>query len=105
MKKLLSIALLSLFLLNVIGYYAVFLGLQYRNGVAIKTSLDSDGYDESKLQVVKIPLTIPYMNDDDDFERVDGKFEHEGSVYRLVKQKYAKDTLSVVFLNDTEHMR
>lgn len=36
------------------------------------------------------------------FERVNGKFEHQGEFYKLVKQKLHNDTLYVVCIKDFE---
>lgn len=87
------------------GYYGVFLGLQYRNDTAMTKMLDADQYNASQTVTIKLPVSIPYMNDNTDFERVDGKFEHQGEHYRLVKQKYANDTLTVVCVKDVENKR
>jgi len=62
--------------------------------------LDADRYDESHTITIKVPISIPYVNDQTDFVRVDGKFEHQGEFYRTVKQKYANDTLTVVCIKD-----
>lgn len=68
-------------------------------------ALDADHYDESHAIILKVPVSIPYMPDQLNFERVNGKFEHEGELYRIVKQRYAKDTLTVVCVKDTEHKK
>lgn len=103
MKKLLSIALIGLLLLNVLGYYGVFLGIQYHNEVSLTSRLDLNQYEESQTVTLKIPISVPYMTDQADFERVDGLFEHNGEFYRLVKQKYAKDTLTIICFKDTKN--
>lgn len=82
------------------GYYGVFLGLQYYNDVEMVKVLDADEYAAAETLTIAIPISIPYMSDNVDFERVDGKFEYQGNHYRLVKQKYAKDTLTVVCVRD-----
>lgn len=87
------------------GYYGVFLGLQYRNDRALTNAFDADQYDDSQTVTIKIPVAIPYMTNQPDFERVDGKFEHQGEHYRLVKQKYGNDTLTVVCVRDAETKR
>lgn len=105
MKRLVSLALVALLLLNVLGYYALFFGLQYRNDRAMTRMFDSGTYEESQAITIKLPLTVPYLNDNPGFQRVDGKFWHGGEFYRLVKQKYAKDTLTVVCVKDPENVR
>ena len=105
LKKAFSIALIVVLLMNTMGYYAVFLGLQYKNNVAMTERLDADQYDESQTMTIEIPLTVPYMTDEAGFRRVDGLFEYKGEFYRLVKQKYAKETLTVVVIKDNENKR
>jgi len=91
--------------MNTMGYYAIFMGMQYKNTVAMTERLDADQYDESQTMTIEIPVTAPYMPDDVDFKRVDGVFEYKGEFFRLVKQKYAKETLTVVVIKDTENKR
>jgi hypothetical protein len=45
---------------------------------------------------------VPYFSDNQNYERVSGSFEHEGEVYRLLKQKYSGDTLTIVCVKDPE---
>lgn len=100
MKKVVSIFLVVLLLLNVMGYYGLFLGLKYKNTLQVTQRLNADNYHESETITIKIPLTVPYYGDTD-FQRVDGEIEYEGQFYRLVKQKLAKDTLHIVCIRDT----
>ncbi|HYF68228.1 MAG TPA: hypothetical protein VD884_08830 [Ohtaekwangia sp.] len=101
MKKTLSITLIALLLLNAMGYYAVFFGLQLRNDFAMTERLDTDTYDDAKTVTIKIPVAVPYMFDQTEFVRVDGKFTYDGEFYRRVKQKYAADTLTIICVKDT----
>ena len=105
MKKVVSLSLIFVLLLNVLGYYGVFVGLEYRNDIAMTRSFDRGAYEESNTVTISLPLSIPYMTDNTEFERVDGIFEHEGEFYRLVKQKYSNDTLTVVCVKDVENKR
>ena len=68
-------------------------------------ALDSDNYDPVNTITIKVHVSIPYMPDQRDFERVTGEFEDDGELYRMVKQRYAKDTLTVVCVRDTEHKK
>lgn len=102
MKKLVAIVLVLLILLNTVGYYMVLVGLQHTNDVAMDQRLDADDYEASQTMTIKLPITVPYMSDNGDFERVNGKFQHNGEVYRLVKQRYANDTLTILCVKDRE---
>jgi hypothetical protein len=93
-KKLLSIVLIAILVLNTLGYYGIFLGMHYRNDRIMTKALDSDNYDQAEAITINVAVSIPYMPDQSDFQRVEGKFEHQGELYRMVKQRYAKDTLT-----------
>lgn len=99
MRKFSSIALAFLILLNVLGYYGIFVGLGYKNTRELTRQLDNDRYDESNTVLIKVPIAVPYAGNSD-YERVDGDFTHGGQVYRLVKQKLSNDTLFVVCIKD-----
>lgn len=102
MRKLKAIVFVVLLLMNVLGYYGVFLGMQYRNTVEMIEKLDDETYDPSQEVTIKIPIVIPYAYDSPGFERVDGEFEYQGEFYRLVKQRLSKDTLYIVCIKDPQ---
>jgi hypothetical protein len=104
-KKVISLALIVVLLTNTLGYYAIFLGLQYNNNVKMTLAFDADQYDESKAITIKIPMSIPYLQDDEDFERIDGTYQYKGEFYRLIKQKYAQEMLTVICIKDSERKR
>lgn len=82
------------------GYYAVFVGLQFQNDLQVIKILDAEKYDNTRTVTIKIPVSIPYKADQSEFERVDGEFTYEGDFYRTIKQKYAGDTLTIVCYKD-----
>jgi hypothetical protein len=104
MKKLTSYVLVLILLLNVMGYYGIFIGLKYSHTASINQKLDDLQYNESHTVTLKVPLTIPYYGDTE-YQRVSGEIEHGGEVYRLVKQKYEKDTLYIVCIRDVQGKR
>ena len=95
MRSIFSYLLVAILLLNVFGYYGVFMGLQYQNDREISALLDQDSYDLEQAITIKVPLTVPYMGETE-FERVRGEFEYQGEIYKLVKQKLSNDTLSII---------
>lgn len=95
--------MIAILLLNAMGYYGIFMGMQYRNERMMNSSLDADAYDQANAITLKIPVTIPYIPDQTDFSRATGKFEHEGQLYRIVKQRYSQDTVTIICVKDIEH--
>ncbi|MEQ8686861.1 MAG: hypothetical protein RIF36_14415 [Imperialibacter sp.] len=100
LRRITAISLLFLFLLNIIGFYGVFMGLKYNLEQQVVSDLDSDNFNEDQLVEFKVAVSLAYMPDQARYERVDGLIEVEGKYYRLVKQKYAGDTLYIVCLPD-----
>lgn len=100
MKRGFTLFLLALFLLNVLGYYGVLVGLQIKNAQNLSAQFDEDDYAREHEVTIKVPLTIPYGTDAKEYTRVDGEFEHQGEFYRLVKQRFQKDTLYIVCVKD-----
>ena len=82
LKKVCTIFLLVLFLLNVLGFYGVFLGLQFKYAQEANDQLDDELYSSEDAMTFRVPLTVPYSTDNQDYERVSGEFEHGGDVYR-----------------------
>lgn len=67
--------------------------------------LNNDNYEESDMITIRMPISIPYAVDSYDFERTDGMIEHNGTVYRKVKQRLLKDTLQIVCVKDHHRER
>ena len=104
-KRLFAIVILNIFLLNVLGYYGVLLGLKSNSGDELAAKLDSDMYDLGATVTFKVPFTVPYGVDSKSYERVDGQFEKDGEIYRLVKQRLYQDTLYIVCIKDESTTR
>jgi len=102
LKRLIPITFVTLVLLNTIGYYLVFVGMEYQNDVLVTKQLDAFEYQKSEALTIKIPLAVPYLDDDSEFIRVEGKYVYQGESYRMVKQKYARDTLFIVCVKDQQ---
>ena len=88
------------FLFNVGGYYIVFWGLRFQADQHLNRKLDANLYDPEETIELKIPVVLPYPIQPREFERVEGRFEHQGQFYRLVKHKLQNDTLHVVCIRD-----
>lgn len=105
MKRAVSILILTVFLFNVGGYYIVFWGLRQHHNSEFAAKLDANLYSKEETVEIKIPMTLPYPHPQRGFERVNGKFEHNGEHYKLVKQQLRNDTLYVVCIRDIQEQR
>ena len=53
----------------------------------LEVKLDNHQYDERQLLEIKVPINIPYLINDADFERHYGEIEIDGRYYSFVKRK------------------
>ena len=102
LKKLTAIALLVLLLFNLAGYPIAFRFLQLQSDRALSQKVDNNNYNEADLVEVKIPLHLPYMSTNSDFERIDGTVEADGIHYNYVKRKISGDTLYILCLKNEQ---
>ena len=101
MRKFSAIVLLFAFLLYHLGYYGFYLLVSFRLDQEWHTKIYEDNISGEDLLHTAIPLSIPYQPDQSDYTPISAMMEIDGNYYRIVRQKYAKDTLHVVYVNDT----
>lgn len=89
-----------IFLFNVGGYYLVFIGLQHRSDRLLSKKIEKNQFGSSETLELRIPVALPYPLLENGFESVDGKFEHKGTFYKMIKQKLENDTIYVVCIRD-----
>lgn len=92
--------LLLVFLFNVGGYYLLFWGLRHQRDRELTHKLDTNGYNPEQTIKLRIPVALPYPLQTTGYERIDGRFEHNGEYFKLVKQKLQGDTLYVICIRD-----
>ncbi len=102
MKKLTAILLLVLFLFNLIGYKAWFYYLETRTNQKMQVALDKKDYSEKDLITIKVPLSLPYFTNWNEFEQYNGSIELNGQHYNYVKRKVSNDTLILLCLPNQE---
>lgn len=104
-KPVIAALFVLLVLMNTMGYYFIVRGWELNHDVTVTRALDEDSYDPSKVVTIRVPIALPYQYDNPDFVRVEGKFKYAGNSYRLIKQKYAGDTLTIICMKDDHDSR
>ncbi|MFD2034900.1 hypothetical protein ACFSKL_08870 [Belliella marina] len=99
MRKIIAILLLSVFALYHFGYY----GFYYTFSFQLESYWTDKVFetDEAEEEMMEIPISVPYMADQSEFQVTNTTFEKDGKNYRAVKQRYSNDTLQVVYVPDT----
>ena len=101
MKRLVSTLLVALLLLNVMGFYGIFVGIKYSNTRDLIQKFDDNQFSDLNPVTIKVAIAVPYQSNTS-FQRVDGEVEYNGEFYRLVKQRYSNDTLEIVCIKDNQ---
>lgn len=105
MKKLAAILLITLFLFNLFGYRILFYYAQQKSDSKLEDNFDKNIYNEDELIAISIPLSIPYQQNSDGFERCDGEITLNGQIFKYVKRKYCNGILTILCLPDHYKMR
>jgi hypothetical protein len=105
LKKLASILLIALFLFNLFGYRILFNYEQQQSDIRLEASLDKQDYNDADLITIKVPLSLPYVNNQQNFERIDGEITINGKILKYVKRKIADGNLILLCLPDHNKMR
>lgn len=93
MKKIAAILLIVILSFNWYGYRFVTNILTENADQRLEAQLDKDEYDESQLVEVRVPLKMPYQNNQSAFERHYGEMEAGGKYYTYVKRKIENGVL------------
>ena len=83
----------------------VFWGLRFHSDLKLSDRVRANLYEASEIVELKIHVSLPYPIQDQGFQSVDGRFEHNGEHFRLIKQKFDNDTLYIVCIRDFETRR
>lgn len=105
MKKFSAILLIALFLFNLVGYRILFNYEQQQADRQLEASLDRQEYNDADLITIKVPLSLPYVNSQHDFERVDGEITVNGKILKYVKRKISDGNLILLCVPDHNKMR
>jgi hypothetical protein len=104
-KKVSAILLIAIFLFNLVGYRLILNYLQQEASLGLEASLDKNEFNEAELITLQIPLSLPYQNDQENFERVDGELKLDGKIYKYVKRKISEGKLILLCLPDHRKMQ
>lgn len=100
LKRLISILFLLLFLFHVGGYHLFFWVLHEQSDRQMAQRLDAEAYSADEVLQLKLPLTLPYGLNRNNFSGGRTTVEHNGEYYDLVKYKLESDTLYFIYIKN-----
>jgi len=101
-KKAVALALFVCFAIYHFGYYAFYFSYQrHIEGQWITQIYDEQLQDYSEI-LIEVPLSIPYMANQEDFQVTNTPYEKDGKYFRVIKQRYQNDTLQLIAVADSD---
>lgn len=94
LRRIISILLLGLLLYNMVGYSIVYLSEEHYAVRGAGKGLVEQSYGSADI-VLKVPVAVPYQNNWDAPEPVQGQIEHEGQFYQMKSRQLLNDTMYV----------
>ncbi|MEK6478692.1 hypothetical protein WJR50_14195 [Catalinimonas sp. 4WD22] len=101
MRRISAIVLLCVFFLYHMGYYGIYLLASQQLDDRWQQKAYDESLGEENLLHTSIPLAVPYQSNQQKYVPSSGKVEVDGNFYRVVKQRYANDTLHILYAQDT----
>ncbi|WPR75312.1 hypothetical protein [Algoriphagus sp. NG3] len=102
MKNSISISLLLCFAMYHFGYYAFYFSYDQHIERKWQDKIYGDTQVELQDKLIEIPLSAPYMANQEEFQPTNASFEKNGVFYRAIKQRYQNDTLQIVVVPDVD---
>lgn len=105
MRKLVAIFMLAVFTFNIAGYQLVFNYLSLTSDKSLELALDADNYRDDELLLIKQPTNLPYYNNSNEFERIDGEVVIDGVKYKYVKCRVYNGNLEMLCIPNKAKMQ
>jgi hypothetical protein len=94
--KISAILIFVIHLYSSVCYSFVFNYLIHLSDKQTAAQLDKNLYNDAALIEITVPLNMPYMSNQNNYERCDGSIELKGVQYNYVKRKISNDTLHIL---------
>lgn len=88
--------MLAVFTFNIAGYQLVFNYISNTADIHLELALDQDNYNDEDLITIKQPTNLPYYNNSQEFQRIDGEVEMDGVKYKYVKCRIYNGNLEML---------
>lgn len=102
LKKATAIFLFVCFAIYHFGYYAFYFSYDHHIESQWVSQIYGEEFQERAQFLIEVPLSLPYMANQEDFQPTNTPYEKDGKYFRVIKQRYQNDTLQLIVLPDTD---
>lgn len=90
---------------NLAGYHLLVDFFQSRQEVQLEARLDQNNYKDEDLVIIKLPVNLPYYNNSENYERVSGSVEVNGTEYKYVKRRIFHDSIELACIPNLDRRK
>jgi len=105
LKKIFAIAMLLVLMFNMGGYMLLFQYFIKQSDNIANEQISKGLYKSSELVEVKIPVRMPYVQEQLEYQNISGHIELNGNSYNYVAMKMTRDTMYVKCIPNYEKTR
>lgn len=105
MKKLVAISLLFLHLFSLYGHLALYEYFVYKSDKIFDQQISMDRYAVDDLVSVKLPVSMPSIDDWKDYSYISGVIKFQDNSYNYVKMRMTRDTLYLMCIPNYKKTR
>lgn len=105
LRKFAAIVFVFLYAVMLFGYQLYFHFIERKASATFLEQLDKGSYRTQDLITITLPLTMPYITDTQEFERVDGEIVIDGKIFHFVKRKIQNGNVVLQCLPDYQKMK
>ncbi|MCQ6960741.1 hypothetical protein [Mucilaginibacter aquariorum] len=95
MKKVCAIAMLAVLMFNMGGYMLLFQYFINESDQFANEQIGKGYYKPEELVEIKIPVRMPYVQEQRQYENISGQIQLKGNCYNYVALKMTRDTMYV----------
>jgi hypothetical protein len=95
LKKVFAIVMLAVLVFNMGGYMLLFQYFIEVSDQVANQQISKGYYNPDELVEIKIPIRMPYVQEQRQYENISGQIQLKGSFYNYVARKMTRDTMYV----------
>lgn len=102
MNRLVAISLLLLFAFHQLGYYFFYVASKHKINKVWEQKLENRLLTEQDFNYMALPISYPYQQNQALYQPTNEALEFGDEFYRVIKKRYANDTLHIIYVNDVK---
>jgi hypothetical protein len=95
LKKILAIFMLAVLVFNTGGYMLLYQYFIHESDQFANEQISKGYYKPEELVEIKIPIRMPYVQEQREYENISGQIQLKGNCYNYVALKMTRDTMYV----------